>query len=50
MPRGVQVNAKEGERMRAGDLLMDGPLNPHDILSHKSSLRCGYLNGSVGDD
>ena len=33
MPRGVHVNVQEGERMRAGDPLMDGPLNPHDILA-----------------
>jgi DNA-directed RNA polymerase subunit beta' len=31
--RGVHVNVQEGERVRAGDALMDGPKNPHDILS-----------------
>jgi DNA-directed RNA polymerase subunit beta' len=31
-PRGVHVNVQEGERVRAGDALMDGPSNPHDIL------------------
>jgi DNA-directed RNA polymerase subunit beta' len=30
--RGIHVNVQEGERLRAGDPLMDGPLNPHDIL------------------
>jgi DNA-directed RNA polymerase subunit beta' len=33
VPRGVHVNVQEGERVRAGDPLMDGPLNPHDILT-----------------
>jgi DNA-directed RNA polymerase subunit beta' len=33
VPRGIYVNVQEGERLRAGDPLMDGPLNPHDILA-----------------
>jgi len=33
VPRGVHVNIQEGERLSAGDPLMDGPLNPHDILN-----------------
>ena len=32
LPRGVHVNVQEGERVRAGEQLMDGPSNPHDIL------------------
>src|SRR3954447_26748550 len=32
MPRGVHVNVHEGERVRPGEQLMDGPSNPHDIL------------------
>src|SRR5919197_2739769 len=32
IPRGVHINVQEGERVRAGDPLMDGPSNPHDIL------------------
>jgi DNA-directed RNA polymerase subunit beta' len=28
----VHVNVHEGERVRAGEQLMDGPSNPHDIL------------------
>ena len=32
LPRGVHVNVQEGERVRAGEPLMDGPSNPHDIL------------------
>jgi len=33
VPRGIHVNVQEGERLSAGDPLMDGPLNPHDILA-----------------
>ncbi len=33
IPRGVHINVQEGERVRAGDPLMDGPRNPHDIMS-----------------
>ncbi len=33
VPRGIHVNIQEGERLSAGDPLMDGPLNPHDILA-----------------
>ena len=33
LPRGVHVNVQDGDRVRAGDQLMDGPSNPHDILS-----------------
>ena len=32
VPRGTYVNVQEGERLRAGDALIDGPRNPHDIL------------------
>ena len=32
VPRGVYINVQEGERLRAGDALIDGPRNPHDIL------------------
>jgi hypothetical protein len=28
----VHANVHEGERVRAGEQLMDGPSNPHDIL------------------
>ena len=31
--RGVHVNVQEGDRVRAGEPLMDGPRNPHDILA-----------------
>ena len=33
IPRGTHVNVQEGDIVRAGEPLMDGPLNPHDILA-----------------
>jgi DNA-directed RNA polymerase subunit beta' len=33
IPRGVHINVQEGERLKAGEPLMDGPRNPHDILA-----------------
>jgi DNA-directed RNA polymerase subunit beta' len=33
LPRGVHVNVQEGDRVRAGEQLIDGPSNPHDILA-----------------
>ncbi len=32
IPKGKHVAVREGEFVRAGDALMDGPSNPHDIL------------------
>jgi DNA-directed RNA polymerase subunit beta' len=32
IPRGTHINVQEGDRVKAGEALMDGPLNPHDIL------------------
>ncbi|MDE0124019.1 MAG: DNA-directed RNA polymerase subunit beta' [Bryobacterales bacterium] len=32
IPRGAHINVQEGERVRAGEALMDGPRDPHDIL------------------
>jgi DNA-directed RNA polymerase subunit beta' len=32
LPRGAHINVQEGERVRAGEQLMDGPIDPHDIL------------------
>ncbi len=32
IPRGIHINVQEGDRVKAGDPLMDGPRNPHDIL------------------
>src|ERR1700675_3395153 len=31
--RGVHINVQEGEHVQAGEPLIDGPLNPHDILA-----------------
>jgi DNA-directed RNA polymerase subunit beta' len=33
LARGVHVSVQEGERVKAGEPLMDGPRNPHDILA-----------------
>ena len=33
LPRGVHINVQEGEYVKAGEPLMDGPRNPHDILA-----------------
>jgi DNA-directed RNA polymerase subunit beta' len=33
VPKGVHINVQENDRVRAGEQLMDGPLNPHDILA-----------------
>ena len=32
IPRGTHINVQEDDHVRAGEQLMDGPLNPHDIL------------------
>ncbi|MDA0999733.1 MAG: DNA-directed RNA polymerase subunit beta' [bacterium] len=33
IPRGKHVNVQEGDRVRVGEPLMDGAVNPHDILA-----------------
>ncbi len=33
IPRGVHINVQENDRVKAGEPLIDGPLNPHDILA-----------------
>jgi len=33
IPRGTHLNVQEGDYVAAGDPLIDGPLNPHDILA-----------------
>jgi DNA-directed RNA polymerase subunit beta' len=33
IPRGKHVNVLEGDEVKAGEPLMDGPINPHDILN-----------------
>jgi DNA-directed RNA polymerase subunit beta' len=32
VPRTIHINVQEGERVAAGDPLIDGAINPHDIL------------------
>jgi DNA-directed RNA polymerase subunit beta' len=32
VPRSIHINVQEGERVSAGDPLIDGSINPHDIL------------------
>jgi DNA-directed RNA polymerase subunit beta' len=32
IPRYIHVNVQEGEVVEAGDALIDGPINPHDVL------------------
>jgi DNA-directed RNA polymerase subunit beta' len=32
IPRGAHINVQESERVKAGEALMDGPIDPHDIL------------------
>jgi DNA-directed RNA polymerase subunit beta' len=33
LPKGKHISVHEGDRVRAGEPLMDGSLNPHDILT-----------------
>jgi DNA-directed RNA polymerase subunit beta' len=33
IPRYTHVNVQESERVKAGDPLIDGPINPHDVLA-----------------
>ena len=35
IPKGKHLTAKEGDYLRAGEALMDGPASPHDILRVK---------------
>ena len=48
LPRGVHINVQENDRVRAGEALMDGPSNPHDILSvlGEKALQ-GYLVNEI---
>jgi DNA-directed RNA polymerase subunit beta' len=32
VPRSIHINVQESERVRAGDALIDGAINPHDVL------------------
>jgi DNA-directed RNA polymerase subunit beta' len=33
VPRGVHINVQEGDHVKAGEALIDGPLNLHDLLA-----------------
>jgi DNA-directed RNA polymerase subunit beta' len=35
IPKGSHISVQEGERVKAGDSLVEGPKDPHDILSVK---------------
>jgi DNA-directed RNA polymerase subunit beta' len=39
IPRGTHINVQEGDTVKAGEPLMDGPLNPHDILKVLGTAR-----------
>src|SRR5205814_3979162 len=48
VPRGVHINVQEGERMKAGEPLMDDPLNQHDILAVLGEKELqGYLVNEI---
>ena len=48
LPRGVHINVQDGDRVQAGEPLMDGPSNPHDILGvlGEKALQ-GYLVNEI---
>ena len=45
IPKGKHVAVREGEFVRAGEALMDGPSNPHDILRVLGDQAFGGLLG-----
>jgi DNA-directed RNA polymerase subunit beta' len=48
IPRGKHVNVLEGDYLKAGDALMGGSANPHDILNIQGDLRLSrYLVDEV---
>ena len=51
IPRGTHINVQEGDRVKAGEALMDGPLNPHDILRVLGMNRLQeYLVNEIQED
>ncbi len=42
IPRGKHINVLEGDFLRAGDALMGGSANPHDILNILGELRLAH--------
>ena len=50
IPRGKHVSVHEGDIVRAGEALMDGPSNPHDILRVKGDKALArYLVDEIQD-
>ena len=48
IPKGKHVSVHEGDRVRAGEALMDGSSNPHDILKIKGEKELAkYLTDEV---
>jgi DNA-directed RNA polymerase subunit beta' len=48
IPKGKHVSVHEGDRVRAGEALMDGSSNPHDILKIKGEKElASYLTDEV---
>jgi DNA-directed RNA polymerase subunit beta' len=48
IPKGKHVAVREGEYVRAGEALMDGPTNPHDILAVLGDKAlAGYLVNEI---
>jgi DNA-directed RNA polymerase subunit beta' len=48
VPRTIHVNVQEGERVSAGDPLIDGAINPHDILQVLGEMELQrYLVGKI---
>jgi DNA-directed RNA polymerase subunit beta' len=44
--RGVHINVQEGEHVHAGEPLIDGPLNPHDLLAVPGEFHPGGLSSA----
>ena len=48
IPKGKHIQVQPGDRMRAGEPLMDGPANPHDILRVKGEKElAAYLVNEI---
>ena len=48
IPKGKHVTVHEGDFVRAGEPLMDGSINPHDLLAHQGGEGSGPLPGGRG--
>src|SRR5260370_35248733 len=48
IPKGKHIQVQPGDRVRAGEPLMDGPANPHDILRVKGEKElAAYLVNEI---